>query len=167
MRNLSLLSPVLLAALVSAAPAAAQKAVIVVRHAENAGGDKLTEAGLARAERLNAALKDAGVRAVFSTDSKRTIGTATPTAEARKLAVQLYDTADGKDGFDAKPFVSKLRKDHPDDVVLVVGHTTTIPDLLKALGCPDDVTVAPKDFDDLFVVTPNPRGGATLVRLKY
>ena len=140
--------------------------MIVVRHSDNEK-DTLTEAGRARADRLSVILRSAGVGAVYSTDSKRTIGTATPTADARKVAVQLYDTADGKDGFDAKPFVARLRKDHAEDVVLVVGHTTTIPDILKALGCPDDVTVAPRDYDDLFVVTPNAKGGATLVRLKY
>jgi broad specificity phosphatase PhoE len=155
-----------LVALAAAGPAVAQKAVIVIRHAENAG-DRLTEAGRARAERLSAALGSAGVAAVYSTDSKRTIGTVTPLAEARKVPVTLYDTADGPNAFDARPFVSRVRKDHPDDVVLVVGHVTTIPDLLKAFGCPDDVTVAPLAYDDLFVVAPKKDGGATLIRLKY
>jgi len=142
MRSSSIPLPLLIAALALPGSAAAQKAVIVIRHAENVG-DSLTENGRARAERLTTALGSADVGAVYSTDSKRTIGTVTPLAEARKVPVRLYDTAADSNGFDARPFVSRLRKDHPNDVVLIVGHTTTIPDLLKALGCPDDITIAP------------------------
>lgn len=166
MRNSHVLSSLVLVALASAVPAAAQKAVIVVRHADNAK-DKLTEDGQARAERLHATLRSAGVGAVYATDTTRTMETARPLAEARKLTVKTYETAAGENAFDARPFVAGLRKDHPNDVVLVVGHTTTIPDLLKALGCPDEVTVAPLDYDNLFVVVPDGKGGATLVRLKY
>ncbi len=166
MRSLSIGRPFFLLALALPMTAAAQKAVIVIRHAENEG-DRITEVGRARAEHLTSTLGSAGVSAVYSTDSKRTIGTVTAFAEARKLTVQFYDTADGTNGFDARPFATRLRKDHPNDVVLVVGHVTTIPDLLKALGCPEDVTVAPLDYGDLFVVVPKGSGGATLVRLKY
>ncbi|MGH9365128.1 MAG: histidine phosphatase family protein [Thermoanaerobaculia bacterium] len=154
------------AALAVPAAAAAQKAVIVVRHAEN-DLDTLTEAGRARAERLALVLRSAGIGAVYSTDSKRTIGTATPVAEGQTLQVQLYDTADTTKGFDATPFVSKLRKDNSNDVVLVVGHTTTIPNLLKVLGCQEEITIAPRDYDDLFIVVPKGEGTATLVKLKY
>ncbi len=156
----------IVAAVVSPGVSLAQKAVIVARHAQN-DGDSLTETGLAQAQRLATALENADVRAVYSTDSRRTIGTATPFAEARKLKVQLYDTAAGPGRFDARPFVAQLRKEHPGDVVLVVGHITTIPDLLKALGCPGDVTIAPLDYTGLFIVVPAKRGPSTLVRVKY
>jgi broad specificity phosphatase PhoE len=158
----------LLIALSLAVPvtAFAQKAVIVARHAEN-DGDSLTETGRAEAQRLVTALENADVRAVYSTDSQRTIGTATPFADARKLKVQLYDTSAGPGRFDARPFVAQLRKEHPDDVVLVVGHITTIPDLLKALGCTADVTIPVRDYTGLFIVVPAKQGPATLVRVKY
>jgi broad specificity phosphatase PhoE len=166
MRSSFVLSALFLGALASAGTAAAQKAVVVVRHAENEK-DALTEAGRARAERLSTILVSAGIGAVYSTDTVRTTETAKPLAAARKITVKTYDTADGKDGVDARPFVSQLRKDHPGDVVLVVGHSTTVPDILKALGCGDEVTVAPKEYDNLFVVVPDGKGGASLVRLKY
>jgi broad specificity phosphatase PhoE len=165
MRRSPALLLALFAALAGPGPALAQKAVIVVRHADNAG-DKLTEAGQARAQRLVTALGKANVAAVYSTDAKRTVGTVTPFAESRKLPVRFYDTAKG-DGFDARPFAARLRKEHPGDVVLVVGHVTTIPDLLKSLGCPDDVTLAPLEYDDLFVVVPKEGAGAALVRITY
>ena len=156
----------LLAALVAPGAALAQKAVIVVRHTENAG-DTLTETGRAQAERLATTLGGTGVAAVFSTDSKRTIATVTPFADTRKLKIQLYDTSAGPGRFDARPFVAKLRKEHPGEVVVVVGHVTTIPNLLNALGCPEPVTVPPLDYDDLYVVVPQKDGPATFLRLKY
>jgi broad specificity phosphatase PhoE len=153
-------------ALATAGDALAQKAVIVVRHAENAG-DKLTEIGRAQAERLAVALEDAGVAAIYSTDSVRTVATATPLAEARKLKVQLYDTAAGPGRFDAGPFVARLRRDEADRAVLVVGHVTTIPNLLQALGCPGDIAIPPLDYTSLFIVVPMKEGPATLVRVRY
>jgi broad specificity phosphatase PhoE len=153
-------------ALTTPGAALAQKAVIVVRHAENAG-DVLTATGRAQAERLAAALENAGVGAVYSTDSKRTIATVTPLAERRKLKINIYDTSAGPGRFDARPFVARLRKDDPDDVVLVVGHVTTIPDLLTALGCPGTFTVPPLDYDDLYIVVPRKEAPATFLRVKY
>lgn len=154
------------AALASPSAALAQRVVIVARHGENAG-DALTETGRAQAGRLAAALENQDVGAVYSTDSRRTIATATPLADARKLKIQLYDTSAGPGRFDARPLVAQLRNDHPNDVVLVVGHITTIPDLLKALGCPGEVTIAPLDYTGLFIVVPAKQGPATLVRVKY
>ena len=166
MRNRFALPFLLLAALGVPTAAAGQKAVIVVRHAENDDGT-LTEAGRAQAQRLALVLRSAGLAAVYSTDSKRTIATATPAAEAQRLKVQLYDTTDPAKGLDATPFVSKLRKEHGNDAVLVVGHVMTIPNILKVLGCAEDITIAPRDYDDLFIVMPKGEGPATLVRLKY
>ena len=164
--RLSILRSLLLAALAASGTAAAQKAVIVVRHAENTK-DTLTEAGRARAKRLAKMLESSGVSAVYSTDTKRTLGTATPLAAARKLPVTPYDVGDEASGVDARPFVSKLRRDHPGDVVLVVGHSNTVPALLKALGCSEEITIARRQHDDLFVVVPNGNEGSILVRLKY
>jgi len=166
MRCSTILRPALLVALGLSGSAAAQKAVLVVRHAENAG-DKLTEPGLARAERLAKTLANAGVAAIYSTDTKRTTGTAAPLAEAKQLKVQLYDVGGAKSGVDARPFVAKLKAAHPDDIVLVVGHSNTIPETLKALGCAEEVTITALEFDNLFVVVPTGAGAATLVKLTY
>ena len=166
MKRSAILPPILLAALAFPGTAAAQKAVIVVRHGENTK-DTLTEAGRARARRLAEMLGSAGVAAVYSTGTQRTVGTATPLAEARRLPVTPYDIGDESKGVDARPFVAALGKEHPDDVVLVVGHSNTVPDLLKALGCGEEVTIATREYDNLFVVVPNGKESATLVRLKY
>src|SRR5215813_7591388 len=72
----------------------AQKAVFVVRHAEKASDANepsvpLSEAGTARAARLAALLKDAGVSAIYSTDAIRTRKTAEPLAAARKREIRI------------------------------------------------------------------------------
>lgn len=73
----------------------------------------------------------------------------------------------GGDRSHESPFAAQLRKDHPNEVVVVVGHVTTIPDLLNALGVPGEVTVAPLDYTSLYIVVPRNEGPAALVRIKY
>jgi broad specificity phosphatase PhoE len=149
--------------------ARAQKAVFVVRHAEKTADEQpvLTEAGRARAQKLAAMLKDSGIAGVYSTDTVRTRETVRPLADALGLKVALYDTGASMSGkVDARAFVATLRRDHPKDVVLVVGHSNTIPNLLETLGVTEKVTLVDAEYDNLFVVVPK-EGGATLLRLRY
>jgi broad specificity phosphatase PhoE len=156
-----------LAAFLWPAVSSAQRAVIVVRHAEKVSesDERLSEAGRARAARLAALLKEAGVTAIYSTDTERAKDTAQPLADAAKLPVQIYDLGAGKT-VDARPFIARLRQQNAGDVVLVVGHSNTVPPLLQALRCPGKVSLAQGDYDNLYVVVPTGRR-ATLVRLKY
>ena len=171
MKNHTALRALFALALASRCHAAlAQKAVLIVRHGEKISDSdqRLTEAGRKRAERLAKMLKDAGVDAIYSTDTERTRGTVQPLAETLRLKVTIYDTGAGMRGaVDARPFVAMLGREHAKDVVLVVGHSNTIPDLLKVLGCPGDFKIAPDEYDNLFVVVPRPGGPATLMRLRY
>jgi broad specificity phosphatase PhoE len=142
--------------------ALAQKAVLVVRHGEKISDtdERLTEAGRARAERLAKMLKDAGVTAIYSTDTERTRDTVQPLASALGLEVVIYDKADGK-------FIERIRSEQPAGVVLVAGHSNTIPDLLKALNCRGDFKIASDEYDNLFLVLRQAGGPATLLRLRY
>ena len=162
----------LVVSLAALAPAAAraQEAVFVVRHAEKTADQQqwLTEAGRARAQRLAAMLKDSGIAAIYSTDTERTRGTVQPLAEALRLKIELYDTGASMSGkVDAHAFVAALRKTHPNDVVLVVGHSNTIPNLLETLGCREKVMLGDNEYDNLFVVVPKPDSAAMLLRLRY
>ena len=148
--------------------ALAQRTVVVVRHGEKFSetDERLTEAGHARAQRLASMLKDAGVTAIYSTDTERTLGTVKPLAELRKLTVKIYDT--GKHGPpDARPLAATLRRDDSDGVVVIAGHANTVPEILRALGCAETVTLEATEYDNLFVVVPRGDGTATLVRLRY
>jgi broad specificity phosphatase PhoE len=148
-------------------PADAQNQVFLVRHAERAdtvnggpammGNDpSVSDAGRARAAGLAAALKDAGITAIFVTEYKRTQETAAPIAKALGLTPVVVKANDRAD------LVSRIRnaKGH----VLVVGHSNTVPDVINALGVAATITIADTEYDNLFVVLPH---GAQLVRLRY
>ena len=49
----------------------------------------------------------------------------------------------------------------------MVGHTDTLPGLLKALGHPVDIKIEPQDYTNMFVVVPKSDGSSTLLRLRY
>ncbi len=164
-------APLLFAASVAlSVTAEAQKAVILVRHAEKISetDERLTEGGRARAARLAAMLKDAGIGAVYSTDTERTIGTVKPLADALGLRIRIYDTGGGPGRkVDSSAFIEGLRKGHAGDVVLVASHSNTLPDLVRALGCPVDLRILPDEYDNLFVVVPGAGGVPVMLRLRY
>ena len=139
--------------------------VIVVRHAERADGvatmapasdPELSEAGKARAQKLAAMLGDAGVVAIYTTQYRRTKDTATPLGD--KIGVSYEAVPSG----DMAGLVRKI-KSHKSGAVLVVGHSNTVPVLVKALGGPV-VTVADDEYDSMFFVAPN--GTTTRIRFK-
>ena len=146
-----LLSALLLPFLVSVA--GAQSTLFLVRHAEAAGdtsGGKnpdLSEAGRARAERLATVLKDAGIAAVFTTEFARTQGTAAPLARAAGVELTVVPAADS-----TRTLVAKLKEQGRN--ALVVGHSNTLPEIIKALGVSTPVKIEGSDFDQLFVVVP-------------
>ena len=146
----------------------AQSAVIVVRHAEKVSDSdqRLSEAGRARAARLAAVLKDLGVTAIYSTDTERAKDTVQPLADATKLPVRAYDLPSKGKGVDAKPFVSRIRREQVGGIPVVVGHSNTVPAIIQAFGTGIEVTVGPSDYDNLFIVIPTGKR-ATLLKLRY
>jgi broad specificity phosphatase PhoE len=148
--------------------ACAQQAVILVRHAELQGAAMaepknlpLSEAGAQRAQRLASVLKDSGVSAIYVTDFARTQETADPLAKA--LGQQPTVLPKG----DPKEMAERLRARHGTQTVLLVGHTDTLPGLMRALGYPADVKIEAQDYGNIFVLAPRAGAEPTLVRLRY
>ena len=149
----------------TAAAAAAQATIFLVRHAERAdsgGGGMasdpaLSAAGRARAASLAAMLKDARLTAVFATELKRTQQTAAPTAKAHQLTVSTVPAAQ------TAALVAKLKA--ATGAVLVVGHSNTVPEVIAALGVTPPVTIGDAEFDNLFIVVTGPQ--PRLIRLRY
>ena len=155
-----------------AAQASAQQVVFIVRHAERAAAPAgqtpapgmmaddppITPAGEQRAARLASMLASAGIRHVFTSEYLRTRQTAAPLAAKLGLAPVTVPAKD--------PDALLARIRGADGNVLVVGHSNTVPDLLKKLGVSGTVTIADSEYDNLFVVF---RDGdkATLTALKY
>jgi phosphohistidine phosphatase SixA len=162
------LAAAVLMMVVSAASAAAQPVVFLVRHAERAdagmaaaktpGADPdLSGAGLARANSLAAMLRDARITAVLTTEFKRTQQTGDPVAKAAGIPITAIDSKD------TAGLVKKI-KSSPGNV-LVVGHSNTLPEIMKGLGVTEPVVIAEDEFDALFVVTRTVP--PAFVRLRY
>ena len=150
----------------------AQRAVFVVRHAEkqSEGSEKeipLSAGGRQRAARLAQLLRGAGVTAVYATDTVRARQTAEPLAREANLPIKTYDVRDAKGNMTAEPLAARLKAEEKDGVVLVVGHSNTVPDVLAAYGNKDTVRIGPDDYGDLFVLVPQPSGLPVVLRLKF
>lgn len=152
----------LLLALAACSPAPAEAApttILLVRHAEREPAPMvqdppLTDAGKARATRLATVLGRAEVKAIYVTRFQRSRDTAAPLAAALKIEPAVES--------ETQALIAKLKaEDAPR--VLVVGHSDTVPDLIRAFGGPA-VTIADDEFDDLFVLTP---ATGSVLRLKY
>ena len=137
--------------------------VLIVRHAEKntamLGADvPLSDAGRRRAQTLARVAREAGVTAVYVTPTLRTKQTAAPVAQA------LGDTLTVVDSIDET--VARLRTRHWGKTVLVVGHSDTVPQIIRGLTG----RKAPQfgsEFDVLYVVTLARDGRSSVTRLRY
>ena len=145
-----------LAALLFSASAPAQT-IILVRHAErvDAGGaaesdPKLSIAGEARAQALAQTLRDARIHAIYATEFQRTQATAKPLADLLKIPVTIVRASDTAALVEAL----KTAKEN----ALVVGHSNSLPEIMKALGIDDPPKLGENDYDHLFLLrlTPQP-----------
>lgn len=170
-RTLRCLTALLLSAIISAlawaAPPAADAAnatttVYLVRHAEKADGDDptLSMPGQTRAITLAHVLADAGLAAVFVTDTRRSRDTAAPVAAATGLTPTRYDARD------ARALAATVRADHVGQAVLVVGHSNTLDDLAAAFGAHGLTDLDESQYDRLYVLHVAGQR-AHLVRLRY
>ncbi|MEO7359214.1 MAG: histidine phosphatase family protein [Gemmatimonadaceae bacterium] len=155
------------------APATVQSGpamVVLVRHAEKAttGGNdpSLSELGQARAKALVLALNDAGVSAVITTQYKRTGETGEAVATARNLKLEKIAIT-GTTAAHIEAMVAAIRK-HPGEVVLVVGHSNTIPAIVTALGGPKLPDLCDANYATMFVMHLGKDGTAAhVVRTRY
>jgi broad specificity phosphatase PhoE len=117
--------------------------IYVVRHAEKESGwpavretssmHPLSAAGVARTERLAERLDDAGIAAIYTSQTTRTMHTGLALSRSREipLVADMATVSESEIG----PFLDGLRERHADDhAVLIVGHSNTVPMLLRALG---------------------------------
>ncbi|MEP6937582.1 MAG: histidine phosphatase family protein, partial [Chthoniobacterales bacterium] len=144
---------VFLLASLFASTVVAQSTIFIVRHAEKAPANitgssaadpELSAAGRTRAEILARMLRDAGLTAVYATEYKRTQQTAAPAAKAAGVDVTVI-SANALDSL-----VAKLKQTHGN--ALVVGHSNTIPAIIKGLDIRDSVSLSENDYDSLFLV---------------
>lgn len=170
----AVLTAMLLTAFLAPLSAVAAEAtvVVVVRHAEKASDDPrdptLSADGQARAQALAATLAGAGLDAAYSTQFKRTQLTATPAAEAAGIAVQVRPIgAENAASYDAD-LARDLRALPAGSTALVVGHSNTVPGLVKAITGADVAEMAETEFDRYTVILlPGDGGQARVLTSRY
>jgi phosphohistidine phosphatase SixA len=162
--NRAALAVAALALLLAPAVARAQEAIYIVRHAERldqSPDSPLSTAGVGRAFKLRDLLRDAGITHIFTTELRRTIDTAKPLAAALEVKPQQLS------GADVSTLASRLAALGDRDRALVVGHSNTVPQLLRSLEVSTPVTLADGDYDNLFIVVPTKDSAPVLLRLKF
>lgn len=150
----------------TAGGAVAQSAtVVLVRHAEkvdDSADPVLSEAGTARALALADVLADAGLTAILTTQFRRTRLTAVPAAERTGVAAEVVAASGGGH---AAAVAARVRELADGGTILVVGHSNTVPAIIRALGGPE-LQIADEEYHHLFVLTLDGTG-ARLIRGRY
>jgi phosphohistidine phosphatase SixA len=99
------------------------------------------------------------VKHIFTTELARTRQTAAPLAEAIQVNASAVSSRD------VAALAQQVRAAAGN--VLVVGHSNTVPELLKQLGVKAPVTIGDSEYDNLFIVFRPAAGEPTMIRLRY
>lgn len=140
--------------------AAAPHIIYLTRHAEKTAEGKdphLTAQGQARARAIAAMLGKAGIGSVYSSATKRTRQTAQPLAAQLGVDIETYDAG--------KPQAMIATVKAAPAPVLVVGHSNTVPDLVKALGGSPGAPIGDDEYNRLYQLIVNADGSVTTVLL--
>ncbi len=144
--------------------------VIFVRHAEKAAmpaiDPGLSYAGRQRVAELTRQLADAdvvaGIDAIYVTPYRRTQETARPIADRLDLPINVYDAAN------TEMILETILKKHKGKIVLVIGHSDTIPVLIANLGASKKVPeIAENEYDNIYIVSIPWFGKTKTIRLRY
>ncbi len=110
--------------------------VLLLRHAEKAGTPKddppLTAAGRDRADALARLLADAGVTHLYSSEYRRTRETLQPLASRLSLDIRTLPARR------IEAIVEAIQALPPGSVVVLAGHSNTLPSLLRSFGVTSD-----------------------------
>ena len=144
--------------------------VIFVSHAEKAlapaDNPGLSEAGKVRAAELARQLVVAdvvaGVDAIYSTSYRHTEETALPVANALNIPIRHYDASN------VTSIMDDIVKAHKGKIVLVVGHSNTVPEMIGNMGASKNVPeIDDSEYDNIYVVSIPWFGKTKTIRLRY
>ena len=128
--------------------------IYLVRHAEKEQASvdpDLTPCGRERSDELNAFFDSVPLQAVYSTDYKRTLNTALPTATAKGLDVQSYNPRN------LEAMAERLLQSQQD--ALVVGHSNTTAVLAGLLSQQDLGAFDESIYNRVYQVVVSKSGG--------
>jgi phosphohistidine phosphatase SixA len=137
--------------------------VVLVRHAERLSDERdpgLSEIGIAHADRLADILERAGIAAIYVSEARRTRETAAPVAARTGVEPQVIDAERHQ------RLLRRLKWRHRSEVVLVVGHSNTVPLIAAGLGAEIGVVDA-EDYSGLWIISYSRLRGTRLLMLRY
>ena len=139
--------------------------VLVVRHAEKEwedGDPPLSDEGRERALDLLRLTEATGVSALYASQYRRTRETLEPVAARNGLEIQEHDAGD------PAGLAARILSEQAGGVVLVAGHSNTVPSIVEALGAPRPSPIPDHEYDNLYVVYVEPAGrDPTVLRLSF
>jgi len=144
--------------------------IIFVRHVEKvavpAEDPGLSVAGQRRVAELTRQLVDAdvvaGIDAVYATAYRRTQETARPIADALDLPINTYDAGD------TETVLETILKNHKGNIILVVGHSNTVPELIANLGASKNVPpIEENEYDNIYIISIPWFGKTKTIRLRF
>ena len=126
----------------------------VVRHAEkqltasNPSDPALSDIGVKRSNDLNVYLGNKRPDSIFVSKYLRTQQTAAPTASAANISPIVVNQTDtnGIDAFVRRIYNMKKKK------VLIVGHSNTVPRIVKGLSGQTIYPIPETDYDNLYII---------------
>ena len=152
------------------------KTVFLIRHAEREEEPRqdppLKKEGVARSQELARLLGNAGIKVIYTSQFARTKQTAEPLANKLGLTVAPISLKSNPTNprqiaeESTSEVVNKILSGAGENV-LVVGHSNSIPDVIKMLGGDVVPTIDERKFDDLFIVTVYAKGKAKVTHMKY
>jgi broad specificity phosphatase PhoE len=144
-----------------------QMTLILVRHAEKAivppenKDPDLSPAGQARALELVRMFGDSGITAIYATQYKRTQQSVKPLADKLGLTVNKVEAKQTAE------LVKQIRSRNAGQVIFIAGHNNTVPEIIAAMGGPTLPIIPETEYDNLFILTIQSDGSATLLKMKY
>ncbi len=137
--------------------------VILVRHADRTGSaEELNTAGLVRAQELARILDETNISVIYTSTAIRTQQTASPISTQMGINTITYDTSN------LPALVDEIKTTHKGKVILVVGHSNTVPQTINLLGVTPTLTDIPSaEFDNLYIVTLAKRSTPKLLKMEY
>ncbi|MGB8704250.1 MAG: histidine phosphatase family protein [Gillisia sp.] len=124
----------------------------LIRHAEKETGKdpELTDEGKQRAKKWAKIFREVPFKEVYSTNYKRSMATARPTAKEKGLSIRSYNP----DSLYSEDF----KKETHGKTVLVVGHSNTTPAFVNAITGSKYKNLPDNEYGALFIVTVYPDG---------
>ena len=150
--------------------------VFLVRHAEKATtppeDPPLTEAGNSRAQQLARLLEQAGIKAIYTSQFLRTKQTVEPLAKSLGITptlipIKMNPSNPREISQQSIKDITEKIQERAGEAALVVGHSNTVPEVIKMLGVSEPVSIDEREFGNLFIVTVYAKGKAHVARLKY